>query len=138
MVASSKLAVALHVVTALGYNEGVLVTSDRLAESVKTNPVVIRRILAELAHAGIVEARRGKSGGASLARPASSIRLVEIYRAVEGVASFCAPAKQGNPACAVASCMPELINEIIRDVDHAIEERLGQYTVADLVARVKK
>lgn len=137
MVASSKLAVALHVVTALGYNDGVLVTSDRLAESVKTNPVVIRRILADLAHAGIVEARRGKSGGATLARPASSIRLVDIYRAVEGVASFCAPPKQGNPSCVVASCMPALIHELIQDVDHAIQERLGSYTVADLVARVK-
>jgi Rrf2 family protein len=136
MVASSKLAVALHIVTALGYNEGALVTSEQLAESVKTNPVVIRRILAELAEAGIVEARRGKSGGACLARPASSIRLVEIYRAVEGLAPFCAPAKPGNPACVVASRMPSLIQEIIQDVDHAIDDRLGRYTVADLVARV--
>jgi Rrf2 family protein len=137
MVVSSKLAVALHIVTALGYSEGVLVTSDRLAESVKTNPVVIRRILSELAQAGIVEARRGKSGGATLARAASSIRLIEVYRAVEAVASFCSPAKQGDPSCAVASCMPALIKELIQDVDHAIEERLGSYTVADLVARVK-
>jgi Rrf2 family protein len=137
MVVSSKLAVALHIVTALGYNDGVLVTSDRLAESVKTNPVVIRRIISELAQAGIVEARRGKSGGTCLARAASSIRLVEIYRAVEGHASFCAPAKQGDPACAVASCMQSLIKELVQDVDRAIEERLGSYTVADLVARVK-
>ena len=137
MVASSKLAVALHIVTALGFRDGVLVTSDQLAGSVKTNPVVIRRILGELVEAGIVEARRGKSGGACLARPASSIHLVEIYRAVEGLTPFCAPAKPGDPACAVASCMPELINEIIHDVDSAIEERLSKYTVADLVARVK-
>lgn len=137
MVVSSKLAVALHIVTALGHSDGVLVTSDRLADSVKTNPVVIRRIISELAHAGIVEARRGKSGGACLARAASSIRLVEIYRAIEGHASFCSPAKQGDPGCAVASCMQSLIKELIEDVEHAIEERLGRYTVADLVARVK-
>lgn len=137
MVASSKLAVALHVVTALGYNEGTLVTSEQLADSVKTNPVVIRRILGELVEAGIVEAKRGKSGGARLARSPGSIRLVEIYRAIEGLSSFCAPAKQGNPECVVATCMPDLLKEIIHDVDRAIDERLSQYTVADLVARVK-
>lgn len=136
MVASSKLAVALHVLTALAYNDGALVTSERLAESVNTNPVVIRRILSELSQAGIVEARRGKSGGATLARPASSIRLVEVYRAVDGMVPFCLPARSGNPHCPVAACMPGIVNEVIHDVDHAIEERLGKYTVADLVARV--
>jgi Rrf2 family protein len=136
MVASSKLAVALHVLTALAYNDGTLVTSERLAESVNTNPVVIRRILSELSQAGIVEARRGKSGGATLARPASSIRLVEVYRAVDGMVPFCLPARAGNPQCPVAACMPGIVNEVIHDIDHAIEERLGKYTVADLVARV--
>ena len=136
MVASSKLAVALHVLTALAYNDGTLVTSERLAESVNTNPVVIRRILSELSQAGIVEARRGKSGGATLARPASSIRLVDVYRAVDGTVPFCLPARQGNPQCPVATCMPGIVNEVIHEIDHAIEERLGKYTVADLVARV--
>lgn len=136
MVASSKLAVALHVVISLAYHEGQLVTSERIAESVNTNPVVIRRILGELAQAGIVEARRGKSGGACLARPADRIRLIDVYRAVDGMVPFCLPPKTGNPRCPVATSMPGIVNELIHDVDHAIEERLGKYTVADLLARV--
>lgn len=136
MVANSKLAVALHVVTALGYNEGTFITSERLGFSVDTNPVVIRRIIADLARAGIVESRRGKSGGAQLARAADQISLLEVYRAIDGMTPFCLP-KPGSERCVVAACMPDVLKSLLSDIDGAIEDTLGARTVADLVTQVE-
>ncbi|WP_428264167.1 RrF2 family transcriptional regulator [Haliangium sp.] len=136
MVANSKLAVALHVMTALAYSDGRLLTSEQLADSIHTNPVVVRRIISELARAGLVESRRGKAGGARLARPASSITLFDIYRAIDGMGPFCLP-KPGSESCIVANCMPDIVSDVIGDIDNAIEDTLRHRTVADLVTRVR-
>jgi Rrf2 family protein len=44
----------------------------------------LENILRELRHAGIVRTQRGADGGYFLARPADTITLAEILRAVEG------------------------------------------------------
>ena len=60
---SSKFVVATHILTALAgrkeyFCEGTVTKSDYLAESVNTNPVVIRRILGMLNQAGLKVERR--------------------------------------------------------------------------------
>ena len=72
---------AVHIMTALAFL-GEKATSEVLSNTVNTNPVVIRRLLGELARAGLVRAERGQSGGFSLARSATKISLLDIYRAV--------------------------------------------------------
>ncbi|MEM9488865.1 MAG: Rrf2 family transcriptional regulator [Myxococcota bacterium] len=136
MVANSKLPVAIHVAVALGCHEDEFVTSEILATGIGTNPVVIRRIVGDLSRAGIVEARRGKCGGARLARPARDIPLVAIYRAIDGGGPFCMP-KPGNAACYVARCMPGIVGDLLGDIDQAIADTLKRYTVADLIERVE-
>ena len=72
---------AVHIMTALAFL-GEKATSEVLSNTVNTNPVVIRRLLGELARAGLVRAERGQSGGFSLARSATTISLLDIYRTV--------------------------------------------------------
>ena len=72
---------AVHIMTALAFL-GEKATSEVLSNTVNTNPVVIRRLLGKLARAGLVRAERGQSGGFSLARSATTISLLDIYRAV--------------------------------------------------------
>ena len=59
------------------------VCSNMIAQSVHTNPVVIRRLMSELEKASLVASTSGRSGGFSLARPAPQITLADVYRAVE-------------------------------------------------------
>ena len=76
-------------------------TSDYIAGSVNTNPVVIRRILALLARASLVRTQEGARGGTTLARPAEQIDLLAVYRAVEGGGLFALHPQPPNPACPV-------------------------------------
>lgn len=48
------------------------------------NPVIIRKILAQLKSANLVNVARG-SGGASITKPLEDITFLDIYRAVECV-----------------------------------------------------
>ncbi len=107
MPSSSRFAVALHVVTLLAAGGGRPVPSALVAGSVRTNPVVIRRILRDLARAGIVETRRGSSGGSRLARAPRRVTLLQVYRAVEEEGALLAlpghrrrPRPRGRPVVA--------------------------------------
>jgi len=143
MAATSRFAIAVHVVTALGYRarlgDNGWIGSPALAESIQTNPVVVRRIVMSLAKAGLIESQPGRGGGSRLARPADSISLAEIYRAVEGGA---APVLAHNPnppnrGCPVSSSMRDALTPVFAGVDAAVEEALERTSLADVVARVR-
>src|SRR4051812_7572515 len=82
-VLSSKLSVGIHTLTVFALKPGEPLTSEFLACSVNTNPVVIRRLLGSLREAGIVESRTGVGGGWSLRVDPGRITLLDILRAVE-------------------------------------------------------
>ena len=80
---NSKFTIAVHILTMLANAKDASLKSDYVAKSINTNPVVVRRIWASLAKADLLVSRTGSSGGARLAREASEITLLDIYRAVE-------------------------------------------------------
>src|SRR4051812_46439506 len=64
--------------------EGRPVTCDHVAQAQGIPTAFLHNILGELRAAGLVEALRGRDGGFRLARPAESITIADIVRAVSG------------------------------------------------------
>ena len=108
------------------------VPSAVLAASMPTNPVVVRRVTAMLAKAGLIAARAGSTGGSWLVRPAESITLEQVLRAVNGCAHLGAP-PPGVKGCPVGERIPDAIRGAITAADAAAAERLSRITVADLL-----
>src|SRR5215472_14689573 len=85
MAANSRLTIAVHALTwlALAQQQGRdRLTSDQVAASVNTNPVIIRRSLGDLRRAGLVRVRRGAEAGWSLERRPEDITMLAVYDAV--------------------------------------------------------
>ena len=55
---SSRFSIAVHILSILKNNPSSLCTSDYMAESVNTNPVVIRKMMSYLKQAGFVYVNR--------------------------------------------------------------------------------
>jgi len=108
-----------------------------LAESVNTNPIVVRRLLGQLREAGLVEEHAGRHGGASLARPAEQITLCDIWLAVGERALFAYNANKPNPACPVSCRMQTLLAPVFASVSETVEARLREIRLADLVAELR-
>ncbi|MBV8914167.1 MAG: Rrf2 family transcriptional regulator [Acetobacteraceae bacterium] len=81
---ATRFAVAIHILLLLACTRAQgKATSEFLARSVNTNPVVVRRITGQLARAGLIRVRRGP-GGAELARSPGEISLGDVWRAMHG------------------------------------------------------
>ncbi len=138
MLTSCRFAVAVHVMTVLAFKESEPVTSDLLASSVNTNPVVIRRLLLLLQEARLVETRKGAGLGSRLLRKPNKIRLGDIYRAVETEKLFPFPARQPNKGCPVGQCIQVALENIFTTAQLAMEKELSKTTLADVLDAVEE
>jgi DNA-binding IscR family transcriptional regulator len=133
---SQKFPVAAHALAYLAHKDADAparaISSAELAASMPTNPVVVRRVTAMLAKAGLIGTRMGAGGGAWLTRPAAAITLDEVLRAVDGCTHLgVAPA--GVKGCPVGERIPDAVSAAIRAADQAASDRLARITVADLL-----
>ena len=128
---------AVHVLAVLAYKEGDRVTSAHLAESVNTNPVIVRRLLLALQRARLAETRRGAGAGSRLSRSPGRINLAEIYRAVEAVEPFASPSRKPNTACPVGHCIQQTLEKVFASARSALERDLEKTTLADVIDTVK-
>lgn len=140
MAANSRFAVAVHAAAGLAARAALgdaWVSSDTLAESIRTNPVVVRRTLAAMAAAGLVETQAGRGGGARLARAPREIPLAAIYQAVEAEPAVLAHnPNPPNTTCRISCGMRAALAPVFADVDAAVAHTLGRTTLADIIARV--
>ncbi len=133
---SQRFPVAVHALAYLAhagaFAADAAVSSAALAASMPTNPVVVRRVTAMLARAGLIGTRAGAAGGAWLKSPADCITLDAVLRAVDGCAHFGCP-PPGVKGCPVGERIPDAIRAAITAADAAAAQRLSQITVADLL-----
>ncbi len=137
MTKSSRFVIATHALALLAHGEGGAVTSEWIAGSVNTNPVVVRRILAMLTRAGLVTTQEGAKGGARLARPAEEIDLLAVYRAVEEGDLFASHPQPPNPKCPVGCNIQAALAPTLDAAEEAMAKSLARTTVADVVRQVK-
>jgi len=134
MAASCRFAFAVHILAVLALKRDGGATSDTLAGSVNTNPVVVRRVLSTLRKAGFICCAKGAGGGATLCCSPREISLDAIYRAVEPAAAFSAHPHRPNIRCPVARQIEVVIEDIFSSAQRSLESALSQRTLADVVA----
>lgn len=133
---SSRFTIAVHVMTCMDYFKGKhQLSSEFLAASVGTNPVVVRRILGQLKKAGLVEVTRGGQGEASIARPLDQITLYDIYKAVGSVddEELFHFHENPNPACPVGRNIHDSLDGRLHKVQKAMENSLRSMKLSDVV-----
>jgi Rrf2 family protein len=136
MAESTRFPVAVHVLTLLAY-EGRALTSEYIAGSVNTNPVVIRRMIGLLGRAGFVSSTEGAGGGSELAKPAERITLGDVYRAVESGRLFGERRNDPNPLCPVGRSVQSVLEKHVARFESGLEREMDKVTVAGILAGVR-
>lgn len=133
---SSRFPVAVQLLILMAWcPDEYKVTSEVLAISVNTNPVLIRRILGYLKKAKLVVVASG-TGGAKLMRPAGEISLLDIYRAVELTKqdNLFGLHETPNQKCPIGSRINDILMPHLAEARNALEKSLEQVTIEQLTA----
>jgi Rrf2 family protein len=128
-------ATAVHALVILARSSG-SATSAFMAMSVNTHASCLRRMLASLAQAGLVEAHEGRDGGYRLARPATEITLADIYLALSGEPLLRPNPAAADPRCPVSVAIGPALAEIAADAEAQFQEALARRTLADVAHQV--
>lgn len=132
---SSRFSIAVHIVSLLAVSPTSHNTSEWIAGSVNTNPVIIRRVLGQLKKAGLVNVRPG-TGGAYLVKELQDITLFAIYQAVEVVKedNLFNLHEEPNVKCPVGANIQSVLQLVLNSAQAAMEDVLMKVTMAQLVS----
>lgn len=130
---SSRFTMAIHMFACIDTFTDQKMTSDFMAASIGTNPVIVRKLLQQLKAAGLIEVSRG-TGGVTVTKPLSEITFLDIYKAVE-----CTPDEElfhfhenPNQACPVGRNIHHVLDDKLEKVQEAMERELAAITLADV------
>lgn len=129
MKTDGRLARMLHVLVHMGLLGG-RETSERIAEMLNTNPVVVRRTLGALRAYGIVDSEGGRGGGWKLLRPLDRITVLDVQRALNDGAILRAPVSRDHPACPVERASNSVLEEAYAVAEAELMEKYGSMTLA--------
>lgn len=133
----TKFSVAVHVLILISESPSP-VNSDQMAMSIGTNASYVRKILALLKKAGIVDGHRGISG-CTLLIPPEQLTLLQIYQAVTENQKIHLLDIHQNPSdqCVVGRHIRPVLSGMFAGVEDAFTRSLAEKTLADCIAEIR-
>ncbi|MGI6178144.1 MAG: Rrf2 family transcriptional regulator [Eubacterium sp.] len=135
---STKFTIAVHIIAATEYFKGSRkITSQFLAGSIGSNPVIIRNIMTQLRDCGIIDVKRG-TGGITISRPLSEISFLDIYKAVEtnsGEDLFRFH-DNPNPKCPVGKNIHKALDRSLDDIQSEFEKMLASHNMQEVCEKI--
>jgi len=132
---NQQFSVSVHILAIMAAYPNTPLTSETIAGSVDTHPVVIRRIMAHLRQHGLVDSRSGASGGWHLLQEPAAINLRDVYRAIRHE-NVLAMHQHPNPDCPIGGHIRETLEPVFDEAQNSLETALGQFTISDVLEKV--
>jgi len=123
---------------------GERVTAQDIAERRLIPRAFVRRVITQLANAGLLTTTRGVNGGLTLARPPSEISLLDVVQATEGPLALnaCVVNPQAcplMPVCSVHEAWVHARDGLAAELSDATFDRLANPTnIKSQISNVKR
>ena len=134
----TKFSVAIHILILISESPTPL-NSDQMAGSVGTNASYIRKILALLKKAKVIDGHRGISGY-SMVVPPERLTLLQIYQAVTEAPKTHHFDIHQNPSdqCIVGRHIRPVLTDMFTDIEEAFSRTLAGKTLAECTEVIRK
>ncbi|WP_018751903.1 Rrf2 family transcriptional regulator [Paenibacillus sanguinis] len=137
MAVVSRYTIALHSLSWIAMmtkEKDEFVASNRIAASVNTSPVFIRRILGQLRKARLVIVQHGGTDtGWKLAKDPDTISLLDVYEAIVQKPLFELHHTPPNPKCLIGIGIQPALSRIYSQSEDSMKQQLAQVTISDLL-----
>ena len=130
---NTQFALGVHLLTLLAGSAPAALSSEEMAGSANANPVHVRRVLGHFRQEGFVTSRPGVGGGWRLDADPEAVTLADVWRVVHGDGDVLG-LRSAHPECPVGRSIQASLAAIDRDAARAVEDRLRDTTIAQLVS----
>lgn len=135
---SYKLSDAIHTLAYIEITpEDGDVSSNGIANSIEANPSVIRQLMSNMNKAGLLESQAG-AAKPRLARSASEITLLDVFKAVEINHNLLHVDPNTNIDCPVGANIQQTLDAAYERVQNAAEAEMSKLTIQDIVDNINK
>lgn len=112
------------------------VRSKDMAESIQTNPALVRKLLGLLKKAELVDSTPGPSK-TILTRETKDITLYDIYLAVEDAQALFKIHENTSQACPVGRNIQSVMLGYTKKVEKVVSDEMKKITLADVIRDIK-
>lgn len=134
---NTRFAVATHLLAFLAFNQEKPVSSQAIAHSLGTHPVVVRRLVGVLSTAGLVRTQLGAGGGALLTKSPHQVTLLDVYNAMQEPDLFALNNTTPNLNCGVGGVMQRTLEQFYDGAEQAMRQALAAITLTQVIEQVK-
>ena len=130
----TRLSDAVHILAFIALYPDCDLTSNKLAESVQTNPAYVRQLMSALRKGGLLVSVKGHPRPALACEP-EKITLLDAYRAVEGSKPLLHQDIHTNPDCGVGVNIQLALRDCYDLVQARAEEAMRSITLQEILER---
>ncbi|MDO4281556.1 MAG: Rrf2 family transcriptional regulator [Peptococcaceae bacterium] len=134
---STRLSDAIHILVFIALNPEGDLTSNKIAESIQTNPAYVRQLMSALRKGGLLTSVRGHPRPA-LAKSPDQLTLLDAYRAVEGNKPLLHQDTHTNPACGVGVNIQLVLQDFYLEIQNKAEKNMQAITLKDVLDQYHK
>ncbi|WP_373841548.1 Rrf2 family transcriptional regulator [Limosilactobacillus sp.] len=130
---STRFSDSIHILAFINIYAGKIpLTSNNIASSIETSPVVVRRLMSRLRKAGLLNTVHG-AAEPRLAKAADQISLYDVFLATEGEKHLFTIDKKTNPDCIVGGNIQQTLTAYYHEAEIAAEAKLAQTSLQDVI-----
>ena len=130
---STKLSVSVHMLLLVATSQ-MPITSERMSESINTNPVVVRKLISKLQKADLIETKRN-IGITKLKKDIKDISLLDIFLAVEPQTALFGIHHNVNLQCSVGAVIESTLADVYKTVEEPLYASLSTITLDHLLEK---
>lgn len=124
---------AIHIMLYIEiYQNTDYLSSTKIADSVQTNPVNVRKIMAQLKKSQLIQTQTGKANP-KLTRPISQITLLDVYQSIEGNTNLIQVDPKTNVKCVVGANIQSVLEKQYDKLQETVESEMAKVTLDTLV-----
>lgn len=134
---STRFSDSIHILAFIDIYRGTVpLTSNNIASSIETSPVVVRRLMSTLNKAGLIHTTHG-TADPELAKSPADISLYDVFLAIEGDSHLFAIDERTNPKCIVGGNIQDTLNIFYQQAETAAKAKLAAISLQDVIDTIR-
>lgn len=134
---STKLSDAVHILAFIALHPEEPLTSDRIAESIRTNPGCVRQLMSAMRKHGLLASIKGHPRPSLMKEP-SEISLLDVYRSVEGEKPLLHLDTHTNPECGIGVNIQLSLSDYFNQIQLCAEKEMQAITLQNILDRYEE